>query len=164
MAQQGMRNFEKRSQIVTDFYIQWKRKWLKNHPGQKEPRVWNYSLRDYIYVQKISRRETAFHAAADLLAVNLIKTDFDSILKYAIKKSEVPTKQGNKRQEQFYKLIILEKELDKATVKLTVGVNKNGGKKVQYCITRIDLGRPKQKRKGTPRPSLRRGNNGVVGI
>lgn len=159
-----MRNFEKRYQIVCDFYKKWKKDWLSSHPGQREPRVWNYSLRDYIYVEKISKNETAFHAASDLLAINLIKTDFDSILKYAIKKYEVPTKQGNKRQEQFYKLIILEKELDKATVKMTVGVNKNGGKKVQYCITRIDLDRPKRKRKGAPRPSLRRGTNGVTSI
>lgn len=157
---EGMRNFEKRKQIVVDFYMQWKRDWLKSHPGQKEPRVWNYSLRDYIYVTKLSRKETAFQSAPDLLAVLLIKTNFDEILRFAKKRYEAKTKEGDKNQSQFSKLIILEKELEKATVKLTVGINTFGGRKVQYCITRIDMERPKRKRKGTPKASLRRRTTG----
>ena len=150
-----MRDFEARRQIVYNFYKQWKRDWLKNHPGQKEPRVWNYSLRDYIYVTKLSRLETAFHAAIDLFAIQLIKTNFDDILKYAKKQYEASTKADDHNQRNFSKLSILEKELEKATVKLTVGISVFDGRKVQYSITRIDMERPRRKRKGTPRASLR---------
>lgn len=132
-----MRNFEKRNRIIRDFFVQWKKEWLKNHPGQKEPRVWNYSLRDYIYVTKLSKNETAWHSVYTLAAIRMIREHFDEILKFAVKKNTIQPK-GNSHQSGFSKLIVMERKINGiGTAKLTVGVRKCDGKNEQYCITAI---------------------------
>lgn len=47
--------------------------------------------------------------------------------------AEVPPKKGNKNQKPFLKMYIM--QLD--NVKMTVGLQKSTGDKVQYCITAL---------------------------
>lgn len=137
MATKGLRNFEKRNQIIQDFYKKWKKDWLAAHPGQKEPRVYNYSLRNYIYITKLSKRETTYQATWRVMSTNMVKNHFDEILKYAIKVDEVKPK-ANKNQSGFSKLIIMERKIKGVgTAKLTVGVRICDGNNEQYCITAI---------------------------
>lgn len=135
--QSGMRNFEKRRQIIVDFYRQWRKQWLADHPGQREPRVYNYSLKDYIYVTKLSRNETAFHSVYTLTTMRMIKNHFNEILRYAVAKDYIMPK-NNSHQSGYYKLIIMERKIKNiGAAKLTVGVRKCDEKKEQYCITSI---------------------------
>ena len=130
-----MRNFEKRNKIVRDFFVKWKKDWLKNHPGQKEPRVWNYSLKDYIYITKLSKTETAYHATWIVASMNMVKNHFDEMLRYAVKKEEIRPK-SNRNQSGFSRLIIMERKIKGVgTAKLTVGVRICDNRKEQYCIT-----------------------------
>ena len=55
------------------------------------------------------------------------------LLRKSKKVAEVPPKKGTKNQKPFIKMIIM--QLD--NIKLTVGLQKTTGDKVQYCITAI---------------------------
>lgn len=132
-----MRNFEKRRQIILDFYVQWRKDWLKSHPGQKVPRVYNNSLRDYIYITKLSKTETTYHSTWLVASMNMVKNHFDEILRYAVKKDEIKPK-SNRNQSGLSKLIIMERKINGVgNAKLTVGVRICDNKKEQYCITAI---------------------------
>ena len=54
-----------RRQIIKDFYAQW----IAAHP---EKRVWNKSLKAYIYVKFQSINETAGHAAISYQSTNAV--------------------------------------------------------------------------------------------
>ena len=57
----------------------------------------------------------------------------DYILAKSKKIAEVPIKKGTKNQKPFLKMFIM--QLD--NIKMTVGLQKSTGDKVQYCITSL---------------------------
>lgn len=57
----------------------------------------------------------------------------------------VKPKLDNKNQEDFSEIIIMECPLiGMGTAKLTVGVKKKSGMKIQYCITAIGIKKPSE--------------------
>lgn len=123
----------KRQELIWSFYEQWK----KNHPDLC---VFNYSLKDNIYVRHISIEETAGHASLSYLST-LAVLQLDAILRNAKLVDDTPIKKGTKNQMQFIRVLIMEYKLvGIGRVKLTVGVRKSDKTKVQYCITAIESG------------------------
>ena len=120
-----------REKIIRDFYREWK----ERNPSQRK---FNLSLKEFINIRMVSIIETSEHASKSYLST-LAVLQLDSILVGARKVSIKKTKPGNKNQQPFERIMIMEYELTGiGTVKMTVGVRKRTREKVQYCITAID--------------------------
>ena len=120
-----------RERIIRDFYREWK----ERNPSQRK---FNLSLKEFINIRMVSIIETSEHASKSYLST-LAVLHLDSILVGARKVSIKKTKPGNKNQQPFERIMIMEYELTGiGTVKMTVGVRKRTREKVQYCITAID--------------------------
>lgn len=114
-----------RDKAIKDFYA----KWIEENPDKK---IWNENLQDYILVKFISIQETAEKAARKYEST-LAVFRLSELLAKSMIVAEVPVKPGNKNQKPFLKMLIM--QLD--NVKITVGVQKSTGDKVQYCITSL---------------------------
>lgn len=114
-----------REQIIKDFYAGW----IAENPDKK---VWNDDLNDFILVKYLSITETAEKAARQYEST-LAVLRLSELLRKSKKVAEVPPKKGTKNQKPFIKMIIM--QLD--NIKMTVGLQKTTGDKVQYCITAI---------------------------
>ena len=120
-----------RQKIIFSFY----RHWRETHP---EMRMFNDSLGDWIYVRHISVDETAGHASLTYLST-LAVLQLDTIMRDAVYVGEKAARSGTENQKQFTKMIQLKHTLPGiGRVRLMVGVKKQDGAKVQYCITSID--------------------------
>lgn len=120
-----------RQKIIFSFY----RHWRETHP---EMRMFNDSLGDWIYVRHISVDETAGHASLTYLST-LAVLQLDTIMRDAVYVGEKAARSGTMNQKQFTKMIQLKHTLPGiGRVRLMVGVKKQDGAKVQYCITSID--------------------------
>lgn len=120
-----------REAIISDVY----RCWYKANPSKA---VYNTNLKDFINVRFLSINETIHHASMSFLST-LAVLQLDLILKnaYQVGKPQEP-KPDNKNQNEFSKMLIMECPLvGIGTAKLTVGVKKKTGMKIQYCITAI---------------------------
>ena len=123
-------DIKRRTQIIRDFYREWK---VKN-PSQRK---YNLSLKEYINIRMVSIVETSEHAAKSYLST-LAVLQLDAILVGARMVSQRKTKPGNKNQQPFERMLIMEYELvGIGTVKMTVGVRRRTQEKVQYFITAI---------------------------
>ena len=121
-----------REAIISDVY----RCWYKANPSKA---VFNPNLKDNINVRYLSITETIRHAAKTYLST-LAVLQLDIILKNAYQVGDPsPIKEGVKNQSEFAEMIIMECPLvGIGTAKLTVGVKKKTGMKIQYCITAIN--------------------------
>lgn len=120
-----------REQIISDVY----RKWYEANPSKA---VYNENLKDYINVRFLSVTETMRHAAKTYLST-LAVLQLDVILRFAHQVGEpTPIKLGVNNQSIFKEMIIMECSLVGIGIaKLTVGIKKKTGMKIQYCITAI---------------------------
>ena len=116
---------KQRDQIIKDFYAGW----IAEYP---EKRMWNDDLQDYILVKYLSITETAEKAARQYEST-LAVMRLSELLTKSKKVAEVPPKKGTKNQKPFLKMYIM--QLD--NIKMTVGLQKSTGDKVQYCITAL---------------------------
>ena len=114
-----------RDQIIKDFYAGW----IAENPEKK---IWNEDLQDYILVKYLSITETAEKAARQYESTLAVMRLSELLTKYQ-KVAEVPPKKGTKNQKPFLKMYIM--QLD--NIKMTVGLQKSTGDKVQYCITAL---------------------------
>ena len=114
-----------RDKIIKDFYAGW----IAENPDQK---MWNDDLQDYILVKYLSITETAEKAARQYEST-LAVMRLSELLTKSKKIAEVPIKKGTKNQKPFSKIYIM--QLD--NIKMTVGLQKSTGDKVQYCITSL---------------------------
>ncbi len=120
-----------RESIISDVY----RSWYEANPSKA---AYNSNLKDYINVRFLSINETVHHASMSYLST-LAVLQLDLILRNAIQvgKPQKP-KPDNKNQSEFSQMLIMECQLvGIGTAKLTVGVKKKTGMKIQYCITAI---------------------------
>ena len=120
-----------RETIISDVY----RRWYETNPSKA---VFNTNLNDNINVRYLSITETMRHAAKNYLST-LAVLQLDIILKSAYQVGKPsPIKMDIKNQSEFSEMIIMECPLvGIGTAKLTVGVKKKTGMKIQYCITAI---------------------------
>lgn len=125
-------DYKQRAKVIRNFYRLWKLK----HPEQK---VYNHSLKADINIRNISITETSSKAAKSYLST-LAVLQLDVILMAAKKVRAVKTKHGVENQKTFKEMILMECDLVSiGKVKLTVGVHKKSGMKIQYCITAINV-------------------------
>ena len=125
-----LEDVKQREQIIRDFYHKWK----ELNPSQRK---YNLSLKEYINIRMVSIVETSEHAAKNYLST-LAVLQLDAILIGARKISIKKPKQGNKNQQPFERMMIMEYDLiGIGTVKMTVGIRRRTQEKVQYCITAI---------------------------
>ena len=126
-----------RQKIILSFYKDWKQR----NPDQKK---YNIALKDDINIRAVSLDETAAHASLTYLST-LAVLQLDAILTNAWLVKTVPSKQNNKNQSSFERILIMEYVCTGVgRVKMTVGVRRSDKLKVQYCITAIDAGKIKQ--------------------
>ena len=116
---------KQRDQIIKDFYAGW----IAENPEKK---MWNDDLQDYILVKYLSITETAEKAARQYEST-LAVMRLSELLTKSKKVAEVPPKKGTKNQKPFLKMYIMQSD----NIKMTVGLQKSTGDKVQYCITAI---------------------------
>ena len=114
-----------RDQMIKNFYAGW----IAENPEKK---MWNDDLQDYILVKYLSITETAEKAARQYEST-LAVMRLSELLTKSKKVAEVPPKKGTKNQKPFLKMYII--QLD--NIKMTVGLQKSTGDKVQYCITAL---------------------------
>ena len=114
-----------RDQIIIDFYAGW----IAENPEKK---MWNEDLQDYILVKYLSITETAEKAARQYEST-LAVMRLSELLTKSKKVAEVPPKKNTRNQKPFLKMYIM--QLD--NIKMTVGLQKSTGDKVQYCITAL---------------------------
>ena len=114
-----------RDQIIKDFYAEW----IAENPEKK---MWNEDLQDYILVKYLSITENVEKAARQYEST-LAVMRLSELLTKSKKVAEVPPKKGTKNQKPFLKMYIM--QLD--NIKMTVGLQKSTGDKVQYCITAL---------------------------
>ena len=127
-----LKNRWRRKDAIMSFFDEW----TTEHPSG---RVYNYSLRNYIYVKRhLSARETSEWGSKRVESTLMIINHFDEILRFAKKTGESIPK-SNTGNKIFNKLIIMERGIKGiGTAKLTVGVRKFNGQMIQYCITAIE--------------------------
>lgn len=126
----SLEEIKTREKIIRDFYHQWK----ERNPSQRK---FNLALKEYINIRMVSIVETSEHASKSYLST-LAVLQLDSILIGAKPISVKKTKEGNKNQRPFERIIIMKYNLvGIGTVKMTVGVRRRTLEKVQYCITAI---------------------------
>lgn len=119
-----------RERIIRDFYREWKEK----NPSQRK---YNLSLKEYINIRMVSIVETSEHAAKTYLSTIAV-LQLDAILMGATKVSVKKTKPGNRNQNPFEKMMVMEYDVAFiGKVKMTVGIRRRTHEKVQYCITAI---------------------------
>ena len=119
-----------RERIIREFYREWKEK----NPSQRR---FNISLKEYINIRMVSIVETSEHAAKNYLSTIAV-LQLDAILMGAKRIATKMTKQGNKNQKPFEKMIIMEYDVAfVGKVRMTVGIKRRTHEKVQYCITAI---------------------------
>ena len=114
-----------RDRIIKDFYAGW----IAENPEKK---MWNEDIQDYILVKYLSITETAEKAARQYEST-LAVMRLSELLAKSKKVAEVPPKKNTKNQKPFLKMYIM--PLD--NIKMTVGLQKSTGDKVQYCITAL---------------------------
>ena len=114
-----------RDKIIKDFYAGWR----AENPDKK---MGNDDLQEYILVKYLSITETAEKAARQYEST-LAVMRLSELLTKSKKIAEVPIKKGTKNQKPFSKIYIM--QLD--NIKMTVGLQKSTGDKVQYCITSL---------------------------
>ena len=89
-----------REKIIRDFYREWK----EQNPSQRK---FNVALKDYINIRMVSIVETSKHAAKTYLSTIAV-LQLDAILMGAKKVSIKKTKPGNKNQQPFERMMIME--------------------------------------------------------
>lgn len=114
-----------RDRAIKDFYAGW----IAENPEKK---IWNDDLKDYIHVKYLSITETAEKAARQYEST-LAVLRLSEVLAKSKKIAEVPPKKGTRNQKPFFKMYIMQLE----NIKMTVGLQKSTGDKVQYCISAI---------------------------
>lgn len=131
---QSMAEIKEREVILKDFLA----RWALNNTAK---RVYNESLEDYILVKGISVIEAKEHSSKSYRSTRAVMM-IDEVLKKALPVRRIPTKKGNKNQAQFsYMLVMVYRDNDIGTIKLTVGVKSNE-QHVEYGISALPSGKP----------------------
>lgn len=119
-----------REKIIFGFYEQWK----NTHP---EKSVFNSFLKSDILIRKESVVEAAVHAAKKYKST-LAVFKLDELLAGAVGIDVDQPKPGNKNQSKLTRMIVMIYRIEGiGRIKLTVGVRRRSGDKIQYGISAI---------------------------
>jgi hypothetical protein len=122
---------QQREKIIKNFYANW-------NAANPEKRVYNANLKAFIYVKFLSIQETAEKAARSYKSTVAV-TYLTEILELAKVITHTQPKAGNNKQSRFAEIIIMQhNKANFGEIKLTVGVLRGSGERIQYCITAIE--------------------------
>ncbi|MDR1740124.1 MAG: hypothetical protein LBR45_05140 [Bacteroidales bacterium] len=122
---------QQREKIIKDFYAKW-------NAANPEKRIYNIHLQAFIYVRFLSIQETAEKAARSYKSTVAV-TYLTEILELAKLIDKTKPKQGTKKQSRFSEVVIMQHEKKNfGKIKLTVGILRGSGERIQYCITAIE--------------------------
>lgn len=148
---QTIAEIKERETIIKSFF----RQWIDENP---ERRIYNDALEDYIWVKGISVIEAKEHSAKSYRSTQAIMM-IGEVLKKALPVRRMPTKKGNKNQSSFaYMLIMVHRDKDIGTIKLTIGV-KSDKQNIEYGISALQPGQPlidDSKNSSTPKKKKRK--------
>ncbi len=125
---QSMDEVRMRQQIIGNFFKQWK----ASHDVHQ---VFNQNLQDYILVRSVSVIEACQHSSKSYKSTKAALM-FEKILAMAEKVGTTKPKPGNKNQQNFSDMFILQYQDEEiGSVRLTVGIRKRTAEKIQYGIS-----------------------------
>ena len=128
---QTIEEIQQREKIIKNFYANW----IAVNP---EKCIYNIHLQEFIHVRFLSIQETVEKAARSYKST-LAVTYLTEILELAEVINHTKPKAGNKKQSRFSDIIIMQYSKAKfGQIKLTVGILRGSGEKIQYCITSIE--------------------------
>lgn len=116
---------KKRKQIIKNYYASWN----AAHPDKK---VWNKSLRAYIYVKYQSINETTGHAALSYKSTIAVFHLTEILANASISQRWAP-KRDDQNQKPYSKMILLRWK----TYRLIVGLQRTKNEYVQYYVGSI---------------------------
>ena len=112
-----------RKHIIDDFYANW-------NAANPDKKIWNNSLKDYIYVKYQSINETKGHAALTYSSTCAV-FELTEMLSKAIVVKRKGAKTNDKNQKAYDQMIIMSYK----GIRLLVGHQTSKDQYVQYCIT-----------------------------
>ena len=113
-----------RKQIINDFYVAW----IEEHPDK---RVWNKSLRAYIYVKFQSINETKGQASISYESTKAV-FELTEILEKATVVKRKPAKNNDKNQRPYDQMVFLYYK----GIRLLAGHQKSKDEYVQFVAVR----------------------------
>ena len=112
-----------RKQIIKDIYAQW----IAKHPDKK---IWNNSLKAYIFVKGISMNETSGQASTSYKSTKEVLR-LTEILANATLVKIMPPKKNDKNQKPYSQIL----KMQQKSAMLVVGKQDSTNEFVQYCIS-----------------------------
>jgi hypothetical protein len=122
-----------RKKFIKDFYV----KWNIENPTKC---IYNFDLKDFIFVRFLSLHETSLLAALSYKSTIAV-TYLTEILENATVEKRVKPKANNQNQKRFSEIVLMKyNKKGFGKIKLTIGILKESKLKIQYCITAIENG------------------------
>lgn len=122
-----------RERIIRDFFSTFQK-------GSDDRRVFNQNLQGDILIRMISAIEAIEHSSKSYRSTKAV-LELEQVLKNARPVRRVAVKAGNNNQKPFAYILVMVYELDGiGTIKLTVGVKKSNGERIEYGITALPEG------------------------
>lgn len=130
---QSMEEIKIREQIIRNFFSSFQK-------DSDDRRVFNLNLHSDILVRMISAIEAIEHSSKSYRSTKAV-LELERVLKNARPVRRVAVKAGNNNQKPFAYMLVMVYELDDiGTIKLTVGVKKSNGERIEYGISALPEG------------------------
>lgn len=130
---QSMEEIKIRERIIRDFFSSFQK-------GSDDRRVFNLNLQSDILIRMISAIEAIEHSSKSYRSTKAV-LELETVLKNARPVKRVGVKVGNNNQRPFAYMLVMVYELDNiGTIKLTVGVKKSNGERIEYGISALPEG------------------------
>lgn len=127
---------EIRRQIVYDYIQRWRTE------NKDNPHIYNDNLKEYIKITQIFMIESVAHSVGNYKSTKAI-LHFEEIMAKAHKVGLTRTKEGNRNQKPFTKMMVMRYKMDDlGDIKMTVGIRARTNEKVEYSITVPDKEKP----------------------
>lgn len=122
-----------RERIIRNFFNSFQK-------GCDDRRVFNQNLQSDILIRMISAIEAIEHSSKSYRSTKAV-LEIEQVLKNARPVRRVAVKVGNNNQRPFAYMLVMVYELDNiGTIKLTVGVKKSSGERIEYGISALPEG------------------------
>ena len=130
---QSMEEIKIRERIIRNFFSSFQK-------GSDDRRVFNLNLQSDILIRMISAIEAIEHSSKSYRSTKAV-LELEQVLKNARPVRRVAVKVGNNNQRPFAYMLVMVYELDDiGTIKLTVGVKKSNGERIEYGISALPEG------------------------
>lgn len=127
---QSMEEIKIRERIIRDFFSSFQK-------GRDDRRIFNLNLQSDILIRMVSTIEAIEHSSKSYRSTKAV-LELEQVLKNARPVRRVAVKAGNNNQRPFAYMLVMVYELNGiGTIKLTVGVKKSNGDRIEYGISAL---------------------------